>query len=371
MAKILYGVAGEGFGHSSRSDLIGRRLLECGHDVLFAASGKSLSYLSQPFTERVNEVYGLRFIYRQGKIHPLYTLLDNAVNYRRGFRINRELFAQKMEDFGPDIVVSDFELFSAWWAWRNRVPCVFVDNEHLLTMAKLSDVPGRWDQLKAQIVTRGYHTFAQRYVITSFFRAPLRNTKAVLTNPVVRKRVMELPVRRGEHITVYSTDSKMETKRQYISLFGRLAPRPFYIYGFNIEEQHGNCFFKKTGTEGFLGDLAGCAGVIATAGFSLISECLYLKKRMLLQPVGGQYEQQVNAVYAQRLGFARYPERIDGQHLRLFLNDTENEFPDDDRILRPDNEAFFRTLNPILNQALDAAGSAGRSMSRGVIAHCG
>lgn len=38
MAKILYGVAGEGFGHSSRSELFGRRLIEAGHEVMFAAS---------------------------------------------------------------------------------------------------------------------------------------------------------------------------------------------------------------------------------------------------------------------------------------------------------------------------------------------
>jgi uncharacterized protein (TIGR00661 family) len=371
MAKILYGVAVEGFGHSTRSDLIGRRLLDCGHDVLFAASGKSLAYLSQPFTERVNEVYGLRFIFRQGRVHPLYTILDNAFNYRHGFQINRELFAQKMEAFGPDLVVSDFEPFSAWWAWRNNVPCIFVDNEHLLTMAKLSDVPGRWDQLKAQIVTRGYHAFARTYVVMNFFRASLRNAKAVLVPPVVRKCVTEQLSSCGDHVTVYSADSKIETKQKYISLFGRLAPRPFYIYGFNIEEQYGNCFFKKTSTEGFLSDLASCAGVIASAGFSLISECLYLKKRMLLVPVKGQFEQQVNAVYAQRLGFARYPEHIDDQNLRLFLNDTEKEFSNDDRILWPDNEAFFRTLNQILNQTLDVVGSASRTLSCGVIAHCG
>jgi uncharacterized protein (TIGR00661 family) len=349
MARILYGVAGEGFGHSSRSDLIGRRLLECGHDVLFAASGKSLSYLSQPFTERVNEVYGLHFIYRQG-VHPLYTIIDNAVKYRQGFRINRELFENKMEAFEPDLVLSDFEPFSAWWAWRNRIPCVFVDNEHLLTMAQLSNVPGRWDRLKAQIVTRGYHTFAQAYVIMNFFRVPLKNAKAVIANPVVRKRVTELPVSRGEHITVYFTDSKPETKQKYLSVFRRFASRPFVIYGFNIEEQHGNCVFKKTSTEGFLGDLADCAGVIATAGFSLLSECLYLKKHMLLAPVKGQFEQQVNAVYAERLGFARHVEKLEPANVALFLDDLEKDFPKHDRILWPNNETFFETLDATLNQ---------------------
>ena len=37
MAKIIYGVAGEGFGHSSRSHLIGQRLLDAGNDVIGAS----------------------------------------------------------------------------------------------------------------------------------------------------------------------------------------------------------------------------------------------------------------------------------------------------------------------------------------------
>jgi len=38
MAKIIYAVAGEGFGHSSRSHLIGQRFIDAGHDVMFAGS---------------------------------------------------------------------------------------------------------------------------------------------------------------------------------------------------------------------------------------------------------------------------------------------------------------------------------------------
>jgi uncharacterized protein (TIGR00661 family) len=232
--------------------------------------------------------------------------------------------------------------------------------------------------MKADIVTRGYHTFAKKYVILNFFRASLHNSRAILAAPVVRQCVTKLPVSQQDHVVVYSTDSKPDTKQTYLTLFGRLAPRPFYIYGFNVEERHGNCFFKKNSTPGFLEDLASCRGVIATAGFSLISECLYLKKRMLLTPVGGQFEQIVNAAYAQRLGFARYPQRLDDQPLRLFLNDTEKEFPNDERILWPDNEGFFRLLNHTLNESLNPAGitlnltaSGVRTPSSGIISCCG
>jgi uncharacterized protein (TIGR00661 family) len=122
----------------------------------------------------------------------------------------------------------------------------------------------------------------------------------------------------------------------------------FYIYGFHVEQEHGNCIFRKTGTDSFLQDLSSCIGVISTAGFSLISECLHLKKRMLLMPLKGQYEQQVNAMYAERLGFATYARSLDTDSLRIFLKDAEKEFSRDDRILWPNNERFFSNLDNAL-----------------------
>ena len=40
MAKIIYALSGQGLGHTSRVLLVGRYLLEQGHDVIFAASGE-------------------------------------------------------------------------------------------------------------------------------------------------------------------------------------------------------------------------------------------------------------------------------------------------------------------------------------------
>ena len=77
MAKILYGVAGEGFGHSSRSELLGTRLVEAGHEVVFAASHKSYRYLKPTFRKQVREVYGLSFYYSNGSVRPLRTVLKN------------------------------------------------------------------------------------------------------------------------------------------------------------------------------------------------------------------------------------------------------------------------------------------------------
>ena len=71
MAKIIYAVAGEGFGHSSRSHLIGQRFIDAGHDVMFVGSQKSLIYLKQYFKDRVKEIFGLSFAYDKGFVDPL------------------------------------------------------------------------------------------------------------------------------------------------------------------------------------------------------------------------------------------------------------------------------------------------------------
>lgn len=361
MAKILFGVAGEGFGHSSRSEIIGRRFMEAGHEVMFAASAKSLAYLKPLFPKQVQEVHGLHFIVKDGQVQAIPTLVDNLVKFPEGFLTNRRLFSHKVTQFGPDLVISDFEPFCAWWADRHRVPCVFIDNEHVLTMAKLEDVPGRRSCIKAQAVTRGYHTRAKAYVIMNFFRAPLKTKKAVLANPVIRKQVMNLKVENQSHITVYSTDSRPETKQKYISIFQRFPSIFFFVYGFGVDEENGNCRFKNTSTDGFLKDLSSGCGVIATAGLSLLSECLYLKKRMFMMPLKGQFEQQVNAVYAQRLGIAHCAEDLNEQDLKSYLADLNKNYPDDERLLWPDNEAYFHILDQTLQKNGFSLNLAGKS----------
>ena len=58
--KILYGVNGEGLGHATRSRVVARHLIEQGHEVKIAASGRAFPYLSQ-FLPDVEEIWGLEF----------------------------------------------------------------------------------------------------------------------------------------------------------------------------------------------------------------------------------------------------------------------------------------------------------------------
>jgi len=349
MAKIIYGVAGEGFGHSSRSHLIGQKLIDAGHDVMFVGSRKSLVYLKQYFGERVKEIFGLGFAYVDGRIDKSETLKRNLLNLPEGNKQNDELFKKYFEPFGPELVISDFEPFSAWWAWRNRVPFISIDHEHMLTLCELEHPEKSWfSRLTSSVVTKCHYVGAAAYIVVNFVRAGLRIDSVILAPPIVRPAVRGLAGRQDEHMLLYSTTGKGEG--QLREVLGKFGGEKFCIYGFDKSAEFNNCVFKKRSTEGFLADLAGARGVIASAGFSLISECMYLKKKMLLLPVAGQYEQIINAHYVEKLGLGIWSEQLDEETLSRFLNQLDKPMPSDERILWPDNDRFFQILQKVLNK---------------------
>jgi len=349
MAKIIYGVAGEGFGHSSRSHLIGQRFLDAGHDVMFVGSDKSLLYLRQYFPQRVREIFGLSFAYVNGRVDKSETLKTNLLNLPEGNKQNDELFKQYFRPFEPDLVISDFEPFSAWWAWRNRVPFISIDHEHMLTLCGLEHQAKNWfSRMTASMVTECYYVGAVAYIILNFFETPLKIDTAILAPPIVRPMVEGLEGREGEHVLVYSTSGKGAEGLR--GVLGKFPEQRFYVYGFDGGGERGNCVFRARSTEGFIGDLARCRGVIASAGFSLISECMHLKKKMLVLPLAGQYEQIINAHYVEKLGLGISAEKLDETVLSRFLAEIDKPLPDDEMIIWPDNGKFFEILQGVLNK---------------------
>jgi len=330
---------------------------------MFVGSQKSLLYLKQYFGERVKEIFGLSFAFTGGRIDKSETLKRNLLKLPDASRQNDELFKKHFEPFGPELIISDFEPFSAWWAWRNGVPFVSIDHEHMLTLCKLEHPAKNWfSRITASVVTECHYIGAVAYIIVNFFDAPLRIDSAVLAPPIIRPVVGSLKAGAGEHILLYSTTGR--GAEQLRRVLGKFGEQKFYVYGFdpvrdptekvsngvNKSAKYKNCIFKKRSTEGFLTDLAAARGVIASAGFSLLSECMHLKKKMLLLPLAGQYEQIINAYYVQKLGLGISAEKLDEAVLARFLDELDKPMPSDEGIVWPDNDRFFRILQEVLNK---------------------
>ena len=135
MARILYGVNGEGAGHSTRAKEVISHLLEKGHTVHVVSFDRGLQNLSRHF--EVTEIYGFRFAY-----------VNNCVRYRRTVAKNlitvpqaRASFSRLMKlanEWQIELVCTDFEPLSCYLGHRKRLPVISIDNQNLLVNAALS-----------------------------------------------------------------------------------------------------------------------------------------------------------------------------------------------------------------------------------------
>jgi uncharacterized protein (TIGR00661 family) len=347
--KILYGVAGQGYGHSSRSELIGQYLINAGHNVTFGASHQSLSYLSCVFGDRVKQLHGLSLSYRNQKICYFKTLQQNIQSFLEGGGpLNRKFF-KCADQFKPDIVITDFEPFVARWAQKREIPCISIDHQHFLIHCELERPKANYfEQGLTNTVIRSYQIHADAYIILNFFKVAVKHKRAKLAPPVIRFPLLDMKTIQGKHYLIYTTDKSAEMKKRIINLVQIHNKCCFVIYGFNVNLQGINYVFKKTTTGEFLNDLSSCRGVIATAGFSLISECLYFKKPMLLMPVKNQYEQSINAHYVQKSNAGLQTQLLTSESFEAFKSGLASFTADHPEIIFPNNQEYFTILDQLL-----------------------
>jgi uncharacterized protein (TIGR00661 family) len=155
---------------------------------------------------------------------------------------------------------------------------------------------------------------ADAYFVLSFFPAPVKRRNTFLFPPIVRQEVLSTKAQAGDYVLVYVTSPAKE-----LAALLKQVRCKFVAYGFGAEGQDGNILFKKPSMDGFLRDLAGAKAVIANAGFSLVSEALYLGKPYLAMPVKNQFEQTFNAYYVDKLGYGAWWQELGKEQIESFL----------------------------------------------------
>lgn len=312
MANILYGVNGEGSGHSTRSKEVIAHLQKNGHEVHVVSFDRGLQNLSRDF--EVTEIFGLRLAYVNNRVRYRRTLARNLFTAPKAARSIHRL-VELAEEWKINLVISDFEPLSSRVGHRKRLPVVCIDNQHCLTNVTIS-YPRRYRREAAatKLVTRLMTPRADAYLVTSFFTAPVRRPHTFLFPPILRQEVLNTRPREGEEVLVYVTSPAPDLAKLLSSVRCR-----FIAYGFGREGSEGNILFKNPSLEGFLQDLAACKAVIANAGFSLLSEAFYLGKPYLAVPVEHQFEQVFNAYYVGKMGYGVYWDDLNKERVESFL----------------------------------------------------
>ncbi len=297
MSRILYGVSGEGSGHSSRAMEIGRHLLAEGHQLKMVTYDRGLKALAGEFD--CFAIEGLHIVSDDNRVRPLKTVWNNL---RRAPRAVRRLVALRrmIREFQPDVVLTDFEPTSAWLAWFFDLPLISLDNQHRMRYMSYESPPGlSWSRRITETIIKLMIPAPDAALATTYFFGEPRNDRTFLFPPILRREVLECRPYQGGHHLVYVTS-------EFTSLLGLLRQFPehrFIVYGSSQQGEDANLTFRPFSVDGFLRDLESCQSVIATAGFTLISEALYLGKPYLALPMQGQFEQQLNAFCLEQLGY--------------------------------------------------------------------
>jgi uncharacterized protein (TIGR00661 family) len=312
MANILYGVNGEGAGHSTRSKEVISHLISKGNTVHVASFDRGLTNLSKSF--EVTEIFGFRFAYLNNRVRYRRTAAKNLLTAPKAARSFVKLM-RLVERWKIDVVITDFEPLTCHVGHRKRLPVISIDNQHCLTNTDVS-LPHKYrrDAAAAKLVTRLMTPHAQAYLVASFFAAHPRKRNTFVFPPILRQEVLEVRPTSGDHVLVYVTSPAPE-----LAAMLKQVRCPFIGYGFDSEGQEGNVLFKKPSMETFLLDLATCKAIVANAGFSLVSEALHLGKPYLAVPVRHQFEQIFNAYYLDKNGYGAFWDELSKEKIESFL----------------------------------------------------
>ncbi len=340
MANILYGINGEGAGHSTRSRQVIEYLHERGHRVIAASFDRGLANLRDA-CETI-EIHGFRFTYVNNQVRYESTALKNI--FKSGKAAASLLRLRRLiRERDICLVITDFEPFTCRAARLARIPLLSIDNQHMMTnTAVKTPKEFRRDAAAARLVTRFMTPGADEYLVTSFFEAPVKKRDTIIVPPILRREIIDATPWDAGKILVYVTSPS----RDLIETLRKVRAE-FICYGFGRSGREANITFKEPSLAGFAADLVAAHAVIANAGFSLLTESLYLGKPFLAVPVRHQFEQQFNAYWLQQTGYGAYWEQPNKEQIESFLYNL----PEYQQKLRQ----YPRNGNTQLYAALDSA----------------
>jgi uncharacterized protein (TIGR00661 family) len=347
MANILYGVNGEGAGHSTRAREVLTHLVAQGHNLYVASFDRGLQNLKDTFD--VTEIYGFRFAYVNNRVRYKRTIAKNLLTVPHAAKSLSRL-NELVEEKKVNLVITDFEPLTCHVGHKQRLPVISIDNQHCLTNTEVSyPKQYRRDAAAAKLVTKLMTPRANAYLVISFFNAPIRKRNTFLFPPLLRQQILDARPSEGDHLLVYVTSPAPALAK----LLGSVRCR-FIAYGFGREGSAGNITFKKPSIDGFFSDLVSARALIANSGFSLVTEALHLGKPYLAVPVSHQFEQIFNAYWLEKSGYGAYWEELNKERVESFLFNLRHYHESLASYPRQGNHALLRKLDGLLRDFTEA-----------------
>jgi uncharacterized protein (TIGR00661 family) len=318
--KILYAIQGTGNGHLTVALEVLPYLMKRGKvDILISGTEVDVAL---PYEVKYR-FEGLCFVFgKRGGIDYLETYKKAKLK-----RLFKEIESLPVEEY--DLVFSDFEPVSAWACYLKNKPCIGFSHQ-VAVINKSVPKPKKAD-LVGQAVLRYYAPVSAKY---GFHFVPYN--KNIFT-PIIRSEIREAHVTNEGHYTVYLPSYSDKRLIKLLSFFPKCR---WEVFSKRCQEPYvyQNITFYPVNGKTFVQSMASSAGVFCGAGFQTPSEALFLKKKLLVIPMKGQYEQQCNAAALKLLGIPVLknikPERY--KKLKSWIESSPKvllDFPDETEVV--------------------------------------
>jgi uncharacterized protein (TIGR00661 family) len=282
--KILYAIQGTGNGHITRARDIVPLLAQKGEvDVLISGTHVEID-LGYPVKYQLQ---GLGFIFgKGGGIDLLETYKKNNLK-----SFWKEVKALPVADY--DMVITDFEPVSAWACQMAKKPCIGMSHQAAVA-SKKSPKPKKKD-LVGSTVLKHYAPSTIQYGF--HFNCYDQN----IFTPVIRQQVRQQKPSVGDYYTVYLP---AYSDKKILKVLSEIEDVQWQVFSKHNKKAFAkkNVSFVPLNNDAFIESMAGSKGVLCGAGFETPAETLYLKKKLLVVPMKGQYEQQCNAAALKEMG---------------------------------------------------------------------
>ncbi|MCU0416547.1 MAG: glycosyl transferase [Cytophagaceae bacterium] len=282
--KILYAIQGTGNGHVSRAlDIVPLLQKKVTTDVLISGIQSDIEL---PFPVKY-KYKGLSFIFgKNGGVDMLQTFIQ-----LKSKRLYDEIKTLPIHEY--DLIINDFEPVSAWAAYAANKPCISLSHQSSV-LSSYAPKPSKIDLL-GQTILRIYAPSTVKYGF--HFERYDRFTYT----PVIRQQIRQALVTNLGHITVYLPAFEEE---KLIKRFHHFESVEWHVFSKHTKKsyQSKNVSVFPIRNEAFVQSMASSSGVMCGAGFETPAEALFLKKKLLVIPMKGQYEQHCNAAALSDMG---------------------------------------------------------------------
>ena len=357
--KTLLGVTGIGLGHATRSHAVFDELKRRKSRTKVVSWGEAVKYYKKNKVN-VSEIPGYTYRGYDFNFDVLYNVLES---FKEPGKLNKgyKSFKRHAKDFKPDIIFSDSEPNSFFYAYKHSIPNYTLLNL-VSTINNFKSIPKKFvtRQLKLQrLMVERLVSFmmkkGDRFYVPAFERRVKYMEKVKFIDLIVRKNYSELP-----NITDIREKYELPENFYYVHVGGAEIEQPlfkvlrktlpkfkdkFFVVSSNyqtkkvIEEKNMRIYPFVNNAMEFV---KACDGIVSPAGHSGMSEAIVYKKPMMVIPIKNHIEQLVNAVLLKKEGFGEacmLDRNISVPILKLHL---DNFFSKEDKYKDNLRDAGFR-----------------------------